>query len=136
MDPDSLNMGKFQLELYLNELTRKLPVGFGNLGNLTSLEYFDASTNYLNGDLSEIRFLNQQVSLQLFKNEFTGELQAELDEFKKLVNVSLHTNKLTGQLSEKLGCKNVEIMSRSRPIALKPEAAQENSGMSESFGVP
>lgn len=90
----------WQLELYENELTGKLPVG---LGNLTSLEYFDASINYLYGDLSEIGRLNQLVSLQLLKNQFSGEVPAELGEFKKLVNVSLYTNKLTGQLPQKLG---------------------------------
>ncbi|CAN4092262.1 unnamed protein product [Withania somnifera] len=90
----------WQLELYENELTGKLPVGFGNL---TNLEYFDASTNYLYGDLSEIRQLDQLVSLQLLQNQFSGEVPAELGEFKKLVNVSLYTNKLTGQLPMKLG---------------------------------
>ncbi|KAL2533982.1 Leucine-rich receptor-like protein kinase family protein [Abeliophyllum distichum] len=90
----------WQLELYLNELTKKLPTRFGNL---MSLEYFDASTNYLNGNLSEIIFFNQLVRLQLFENEFTGELPFELGEFEKLVNMSFYTNKLTGQPLEKLG---------------------------------
>ncbi|CAN4122447.1 unnamed protein product [Withania somnifera] len=80
----------WQLELYENELTGKLPVGFGNL---TNLENFDASTNSLYGDLSEIRLLDQLVTLQLLENQFSGEL----------VNVSLYSNKLTGQLPQKLG---------------------------------
>lgn len=90
----------WQLELYLNDLTGKLPTG---LRNLTNLEFFDASTNRLQGNLSEIGFLNKLKSLQLFENQFSGEVPAELGEFKSLVNLSLYVNKLTGQLPPKLG---------------------------------
>lgn len=90
----------WQLELYNNGLTGKLPVG---MRNLTRLEKFDASTNYLEGDLSELRFLTNLASLQLFQNNFSGEVPAEFGEFKKLVNLSLYTNKLTGSLPQKLG---------------------------------
>lgn len=90
----------WQLELYQNGLTGKLPVG---LGNLTNLELFDASTNNLHGDLSEIRLLNKLTSLQLFENQFTGELPTELGEFKHLVNFSIYRNNLAGQIPQSLG---------------------------------
>lgn len=90
----------WQLELYLNKLTGELPPGFHNL---TNLEFFDASTNNLSGNLSEIRFLNKLKSLQLFENQFSGELPAEIGDFKNLVNLSLYMNKLTGELPQKLG---------------------------------
>ncbi|CAK9157924.1 unnamed protein product [Ilex paraguariensis] len=94
-------LGKlWQLELYENNLTGTLPVGFGKL---TSLEMFDASYNHLYGDLSELRFLNQLVSLQLAHNQFSGEIPQELGEFKRLVNVSLYGNNLKGSLPQKLG---------------------------------
>ncbi|KAL8159088.1 hypothetical protein V2J09_000625 [Rumex salicifolius] len=90
----------WQIELYGNLLTGTIPTGFGNLINL---RYFDASDNSLHGDLSEIRKLTQLVSLQLFNNEFSGELPVELGEFRNLVNVSLYSNNLTGELPQKLG---------------------------------
>ncbi|PON56475.1 Serine/threonine protein kinase [Trema orientale] len=90
----------WQLELYHNNLSGKLPVG---LRNLTKLENFDASRNNLEGDLSELKFLTNLVSLQLFENSFSGEVPAELGGFKRLVNLSLYTNKLTGPLPQKLG---------------------------------
>lgn len=90
----------WQLELYNNRLTGKLPVG---LRNLTKMEFFDASMNYLEGDLSELRFLTNLVSLQLFRNGFSGEVPHEFGDFRKLVNLSLYTNMLTGPLPQKLG---------------------------------
>ncbi|KAF5445613.1 hypothetical protein F2P56_034655 [Juglans regia] len=90
----------WQLELYNNSFTGKLPVG---LGNLTKLEMFDASMNYLEGDLSELRFSINLVSLQLFYNNLSGRVPAEFGEFKKLVNLSLYSNRLMGPLPEKLG---------------------------------
>lgn len=90
----------WQLELYANELTGKIPVGFRNL---TNLENFDASDNNLEGDLSELRFLNQLVSLQLFENSFSGQIPEEFGEFRRLVNLSLFSNKLSGPIPQKLG---------------------------------
>ncbi|KAF8021531.1 hypothetical protein BT93_G1852 [Corymbia citriodora subsp. variegata] len=90
----------WQLELYNNSLTGKLPVG---LRNLTKLKNFDASQNYLEGDLSELRFLRNLVSLQLFMNNFSGQVPIEFGEFEQLVNLSLYTNRLSGPLPEKLG---------------------------------
>ncbi|KAI8570870.1 hypothetical protein RHMOL_Rhmol01G0071400 [Rhododendron molle] len=90
----------WQLEMYNNSLVGKFPRGFGNL---TCLENFDASMNYLHGDLSELRSLTNLVSLQLFINKFSGEVPAEFGEFKKLVNLSLYSNELTGVLPLKLG---------------------------------
>ncbi|KAM7280216.1 hypothetical protein ACFE04_007350 [Oxalis oulophora] len=90
----------WQLELYTNNLSGKLPAG---LRNLIKLERFDASQNKLEGDLSELRFLTSLVSLQLFKNQFTGQVPVEFGQFKNLVNLSLYTNKLTGTLPRELG---------------------------------
>ncbi|XP_022136101.1 receptor-like protein kinase HAIKU2 [Momordica charantia] len=90
----------WQLEFYGNQLTGKLPVG---LRNLTSLTNFDASMNHLQGDLSELRFLNGLVSLQLFDNQISGQVPAEFGEFKSLTNLSLYNNRLTGPLPQSLG---------------------------------
>ncbi|KAI4321465.1 hypothetical protein MLD38_034840 [Melastoma candidum] len=90
----------WQLELYKNGLTGKFPTG---MRNLTKLENFDASLNYLEGDLSELKYLTNLVSLQLYMNDFSGEIPAEFGSFQKLVNLSLYTNRLTGPLPEMLG---------------------------------
>ncbi|XP_047050302.1 receptor-like protein kinase 7 [Lolium rigidum] len=88
------------LELYNNSLTGTLPRGFGKL---TNLRFFDASMNALTGDLSELRTLTRLVSLQLFFNNFSGEVPAEFGDFRELVNLSLYTNNLTGELPSTLG---------------------------------
>ncbi|GLT65960.1 hypothetical protein SLA2020_383560 [Shorea laevis] len=97
-------IGKLQklwmLELYDNKIRGKLPSGLGNLSNL---EFFDASMNHLEGNLSELRTLTNLVSLQLFSNQFSGEVPAEFGEFEKLVNLSLYSNQLTGPLPQKMG---------------------------------
>ena len=43
------------------------------------------------------------VSLQLYKNNLTGQVPTELGKFKKLVNLSLYENQLTGPLPQKIG---------------------------------
>ncbi|KAI8550167.1 hypothetical protein RHMOL_Rhmol06G0084000 [Rhododendron molle] len=93
----------WQLELYGNGLTGRFPVGFGNL---TNLEKFDASKNYLEGDLSELRTLSKLLTLQLYDNGFSGEIPVEFGEFGKLVNLSLYENKLTGFIPQALGSKS------------------------------
>ncbi|KAK8484675.1 hypothetical protein V6N11_073167 [Hibiscus sabdariffa] len=96
-----VNLDKlWQLQLYNNSLSGNFPVGFGNL---TSLMKFDASMNMLQGDLSELRFLKNLVSLQLFENQFSGEIPEEFGEFKSLVGLSLYTNNLSGRLPPKIG---------------------------------
>nr|POF21313.1 cytochrome c oxidase assembly protein cox15 [Quercus suber] len=89
----------WQLELYNNSFTGKLPIG---LRNLTKLEIFDFSNNYLEGDLSELRFLNNLVSLQLYQNELSGQVPAEFSNFTKLVDLSLYRNSFTGPLPHTL----------------------------------
>ncbi|KAK7842029.1 receptor-like protein kinase 7 [Quercus suber] len=90
----------WQLELYNNSFNGKLPVG---LRNLTKLKLFDASRNRLEGDLSELKFLTNAVSLQLFENSLSGQVPAEFGEFKNLVNLSLYRNSFTGPLPQNLG---------------------------------
>ncbi|XP_078436740.1 leucine-rich receptor-like protein kinase family protein [Wolffia australiana] len=90
----------WQLELYNNSLTGTLPAGFGKLSNLV---YLDASMNNLQGDLSEIRYLTKLVSLQLFQNNFSGQVPFELGNFRNLVNLSLYSNQLSGALPSDLG---------------------------------
>lgn len=89
-----------QLELYNNALTGKFPIGFGNLTNLIN---FDASNNSLKGEISELKSLAQLESLQLFENDFSGEIPAEFGEFKFLQELSLYTNNFYGFLPEKIG---------------------------------
>ncbi|XP_075669666.1 uncharacterized protein LOC142639358 [Castanea sativa] len=89
-----------KLSLSHNSFMGKLPVG---LRNLTKLEVFHFSMNNLEGDLSELRFLNNLVSIRLSENELSGQVPAEFGEFKKLVNLSLYYNSFTGPLPQNLG---------------------------------
>ncbi|XP_058081906.1 receptor-like protein kinase 7 [Magnolia sinica] len=90
----------WQLQLWRNNLVGKIPDGFRNL---SKLEYFDVSDNKLEGDLRELKFLTNLISLQLFDNGFEGGIPAEFGNFKRLVNLSLYSNKLSGPLPPELG---------------------------------
>ncbi|KAK1588861.1 hypothetical protein Q3G72_027948 [Acer saccharum] len=56
--------------------------------------------NKLEGDLSEVGFWSNLVSLQLFENRFSGEVLSESGNFQKLLNLSLYRNKLTRKFSK------------------------------------
>ena len=88
------------LELFNNSFTGKLPIG---LRKITKLELFDASRNYLEGDLSELRFLNKLVSLQLYENKLSSQVPSEFSKFNRLVNLTLYRNSFTGPLPQNLG---------------------------------
>lgn len=90
----------WQLQLHENQLTGKIPVGFGNLTNLV---YFDASTNYIEGDISELKSLTQLQSFQMFENNLSGEIPVEFGDFKSLVEISLYRNRFTGTVPQKIG---------------------------------
>ncbi|KAL1344799.1 hypothetical protein HN51_018629 [Arachis hypogaea] len=90
----------WQLTFYNNSLSGKLPFGFRNL---TGLNYFDGSMNKLEGDLTEVKFLTNLVSFQLFENGFGGEIPKEIGEFKSLKALSLYRNKLIGEIPQRLG---------------------------------
>ncbi|XP_058189653.1 receptor-like protein kinase 7 [Rhododendron vialii] len=121
----------WQLELYSNNLVGKFPTGFRNLTNLIN---FDASTNSLEGDLSEIKYLVNLVSLQLFENQFSGEIPVEFGEFKSLQNLSLYTNKLSGSLPQKIGSHSglefIDVSENSLTGPIPPEMCK-NGKMTE-----
>ncbi|KAL5988359.1 Receptor-like protein kinase 7 [Asimina triloba] len=99
--PEITKLNKlWQLELYNNRLTGTLPPG---MRNFTELHRFDASSNLLEGDISEVKYLTKLTTLQLYLNQFSGEVPAELGDFKGLVNLSLYSNKLSGTLPQRLG---------------------------------
>ncbi|KAK9073979.1 hypothetical protein SSX86_006574 [Deinandra increscens subsp. villosa] len=88
------------LELYNNQLSGVLPFGFRNLVNLSQ---FDASINNLDGDLTELRTMDQMESLQLFENSFAGKVPEEFGEFKFLKQFSIYDNGFTGELPARIG---------------------------------
>ncbi|KAG2400071.1 Receptor-like protein [Vigna angularis] len=57
----------------------------------------------LEGDLSELKYLTNLVSLQFFENNLSGEIPDEIGEFKGLKSLSLYRNKLTGPIPQKVG---------------------------------
>ncbi|KAL9313502.1 hypothetical protein ACSQ67_018954 [Phaseolus vulgaris] len=90
----------WQFVFFNNTITGKIPTGFRNL---KGLEYLDGSTNRLEGDLSELKYLTNLVSLQFFENNLSGEIPNEIGEFKRLRSLSLYRNKLTGPIPQKVG---------------------------------
>ncbi|KAB1212123.1 Receptor-like protein kinase HAIKU2 [Morella rubra] len=97
--------GLIDLELSDNNMTGEIPAEIGNLINLWQLELYN---NSFTGKLPVGRFIRAKVLEQpgesaTFQNNLSGQVPAELGDFKKLVNLSLYSNSLTGPLPQKLG---------------------------------
>ncbi|KAJ9168795.1 hypothetical protein P3X46_020280 [Hevea brasiliensis] len=90
----------FQIELYNNSLTGELPRG---LGNLTSLRLLDASMNDLTGPIPDELCRLPLESLNLYENQFEGNLPASIANSPRLYELRLFRNRLTGELPQNLG---------------------------------
>ncbi|GJP86895.1 hypothetical protein CLOP_g16867 [Closterium sp. NIES-67] len=71
------------------------------LGNLTSLEEFIATTNWIYGDIPDSfsRLVNLK-NLQLFKNYLNGTIPASMGNMRSLYQLHLNINYLTGGIPE------------------------------------
>ncbi|KAH6763927.1 HAESA-like 1 [Perilla frutescens var. frutescens] len=101
--PSSLTLLKalFQLELYNNSLTGKLPSG--GWSNMTSLRRLDASTNELTGTIPAELCELPLESLNLYENNFHGELPDGIAVSPNLYELKLFRNQLSGKLPSNLG---------------------------------
>ncbi|THG22659.1 receptor-like protein kinase HSL1 [Camellia sinensis] len=96
-----------QIELYNNSLTGELPaIGWSNM---TALRFFDASMNELNGTIPDELCELPLESLNLYENQFEGELPESIVKSPNLYELKLFRNRLTGELPRDLG-KNSPVL--------------------------
>jgi Leucine-rich repeat (LRR) protein len=89
-----------QVFLHENNLVGSLP----NIGNLTSLEYFDVSGNMITGSLpSEIGLLTKLRDLVISSTYLHGTIPKELYGLSNLQDVILSRCNFTGTVSERIG---------------------------------
>ena len=82
----------------------------GSDGRVTHLDLYD---NELTGEIpAELGSLTNLVGLSLYRNELTGEIPAELGGLTNLAELSLFSNQLTGEIPAALGSlTNLEVLS-------------------------
>ncbi|KAK6932608.1 Serine-threonine/tyrosine-protein kinase, catalytic domain [Dillenia turbinata] len=89
-----------QIELYNNSLSGVFPSGWSKL---TALRNLDASMNRLSGKIPDELLGLPLASLNLYENQFEGNLSESLVNSPNLFELRLFQNKLTGQLPRDLG---------------------------------
>jgi Leucine-rich repeat (LRR) protein len=101
------------LDIHGNMIHGGIPMGIGNLFNLTSLALSD---NYLRGPLPDaLGKLQQLVILDLKNNKFSGPIPSSLGNLTKLIGLFLHENKFEGSIPPSLGnCRNLLQLNLSR----------------------
>ncbi|XP_042467546.1 receptor-like protein kinase 7 [Zingiber officinale] len=109
-----LNLTKLNW-LYLSNcnIHGQIPPAIGNLTKLINIEIADRFLTGVTprdlqalqsvGSLLEIRSLTNLISLQLFDNNFSGEVPLEFGDFRLLTNLTLYSNRFIGKLPAKLG---------------------------------
>ena len=82
----------------------------GSDGRVTHLDLYD---NELTGEIpAELGSLTNLVGLSLYRNELTGEIPVELGGLTNLAELSLFSNQLTGEIPAALGgLTNLEVLS-------------------------
>lgn len=91
----------YNIYLYNNNLSGKLPAALGNLAELRILEL---GSNDLSGEIpSELGNLSELQRLDLRKNELEGSIPPELGQLDKLWLLYIHRNSLTGEIPSELG---------------------------------
>lgn len=89
------------LTLYNNNLDGNIPLGLGNLSELTNLELSD---NHLTGSIpTDLGGLSKLTSLSLYKNSLSGSIPVELGNLDNLQMLLLDTNELSGNIPSDLG---------------------------------
>ncbi|KAI8529355.1 hypothetical protein RHMOL_Rhmol12G0218900 [Rhododendron molle] len=88
------------VDLRLNRLTGKLPPSF--FSNCTLLKNVDLSFNFLEGNIPEIGSYRGLWNLNLYNNQFTGEIPFSITNATSLVNLDVEYNFLSGELPSKI----------------------------------
>lgn len=89
-----------QLYLGVNEFEGFLPP---SLGNLSELSILDLGYNKLQGNISLVGNFKQLVNLSLSSNKFSGEIPDSLGQCQQLINLTMDRNFLTGEIPISLG---------------------------------
>ena len=90
-----------EINLYINNLTGKLPASIGNLTNLTTISLH---INSIGGNIPpSIGRLTNLKELDLGENVFTGTIPDSLANLTKLTQLDLSINELTGSIPSWIG---------------------------------
>ncbi|KAI8529360.1 hypothetical protein RHMOL_Rhmol12G0219400 [Rhododendron molle] len=88
------------VDLRLNSLTGKIPPSF--FSNCTLLKNLDLSFNLLEGNIPEIGSCRGLWNLNLYNNQFTGEIPFSITNATRLVSLDVENNFLSGELPSKI----------------------------------
>ncbi|KAL6847918.1 hypothetical protein ACP4OV_022046 [Aristida adscensionis] len=102
------------------------------IGNLSSLELLNVSSNFLGGGIpASLGRLRRLRSLDLSRNSFSGELPANLSSCTGLAIVILNSNRLGGRIPSELGdmarLKMLNLMDNGLTGAVPPSLANLSS---------
>ncbi|KAF7124435.1 hypothetical protein RHSIM_Rhsim12G0184900 [Rhododendron simsii] len=99
-DTFSLLVNLSVVDLRQNRLTGNLPPSF--FSNCTLLKNVDLSFNFLEGNIPEIGSCRGLWNLNLFNNQFTGEIPFSITNATSMVNLDVEYNFLSGELPSKI----------------------------------
>ncbi|KAI8529361.1 hypothetical protein RHMOL_Rhmol12G0219500 [Rhododendron molle] len=119
--PDTFSLLVYLTRVRQNRLTGKLPPSF--FSNCTLLKNVDLSFNFLEGNIPEIGSCRGLWNLNLYNNQFTGEIPFSITNATSMVNLDVEYNFLSGELPSKMveSLPHLEFLHFSFNALISPE---------------